>query len=105
MLRTGKVSMMVHVARRDNKSRGRQRNRRERERHTSGLVASALADDTLVLEVNVPALLLAGLVLEGEGEDGVGLLDGALALGLVALEDGVDGVERRRGGELVWKRQ
>lgn len=48
----------------------------------------------------MPALRLASLVLEGEGKDTVGLLDGVLALGVGAGEDAVDDVESGRGREL-----
>lgn len=49
----------------------------------------------------MPALRLAGRVLEGEGVDAVALLDGVLALGLVRVEGVVDGVKGGRGRELV----
>jgi hypothetical protein len=49
----------------------------------------------------VPALGLAGRVLQRESEDGAALLDGGLALTLVGGERGVDGVEGRGGRELV----
>lgn len=67
---------------------------------TSGL-ANTSADLAGLLEVDVPALGLASLVLQGEGEDAVALLDGVLALILGGGEDGVDGVEGHRGGKLV----
>lgn len=67
---------------------------------TSRLLSESLANGALVLEVDVPALNLAGGVLEVEGEDGVALLDGVLLVGL-AGESGGDGVKRRGGGELV----
>lgn len=67
-----------------------------------GLVAEALGDLTGVLEVEVPRSGLASLVLDGEGEDGTALLDGVLALVLRAVEDSVDGIESRGGGELVY---
>lgn len=60
-----------------------------------------LADDALVLEIEVPALLLAGGVLEVERDDGLGVLDGVFALGFVGLEGGVDHVEGGGGGEGV----
>ena len=63
--------------------------------------SSALSDNTLVLEVEVPCFLLAVLVLEVEGDDGLGLFDGVLALGGVGLEGGVDHVEGGGGGESV----
>lgn len=49
----------------------------------------------------MPCLLLAVLVLEVEGDDGLGLFDGVLALGGVGLEGGVDHVEGGGGGESV----
>lgn len=64
-----------------------------------GLGGQALLHGARLLEVNVPAVRLAGRVLEGEGEDGVALLDGVLAVGLAA-EGRVDGVKGGRGGEL-----
>ncbi|KAB8446223.1 hypothetical protein FH972_025205 [Carpinus fangiana] len=50
--------------------------------------------------VNVPALLLAGLVLEREGEDGAGLLDRVGLLRLVGRQGRVDQVEGLGGGEV-----
>lgn len=49
----------------------------------------------------MPALLLALLVFQGEGKDGVALLDGSLLLLLVRRQGLVDGVECGRGGESV----
>lgn len=69
------------------------------QKHTSGL-ADTGANTARLLEVDVPALRLASLVLEGEGKDTVGLLDGVLALGVGAGEDAVDDVESGRGREL-----
>jgi hypothetical protein len=68
---------------------------------TSRLLADTLADSAFVLQVDVPALGLAGGVLEGEGEDGVALLHGILAVGLAGVQGLVDLVEGRGGGELV----
>lgn len=65
-----------------------------------GLLAEALGDLAGALEVEVPGSGLASLVLEGEGEDGTALLDGSLALVLRGVQDGVDGIESRGGGEL-----
>ena len=70
-------------------------------KRTGRLLAHALANGALVLEVDVPALGLAGGVLEGEGKDGVALLHGILAVGLAGVEGVVDLVKCRRGGELV----
>jgi hypothetical protein len=66
---------------------------------TSWLVSQTLGDGTLLPEVDVPALGLAGLVLQGEGEDGITLLDGVLALGIVRSETALDNVEGLGGGE------
>lgn len=49
----------------------------------------------------MPCFLLAVLVLEVEGDDGLSLFDGVLALGGVGLESGVDHVEGGGGGESV----
>lgn len=79
-----------------------QRGRREKVlKRTGRLGAGAGGDLARLLEVDVPALGLAGLVLEGEGEDGAALLDGVLALGVARGKSGVDGVEGGGGGEVV----
>lgn len=65
-----------------------------------GLLAETLGDLAGVLEVEVPGSGLASLVLEGEGEDGVGLLDGVLAVGLAGGQGSVDGVESSGAGEV-----
>ena len=75
--------------------------RHREDAHTIGLGAKTGADLASVLEVNVPALRLAGLVLQGEGVDALGLLNGILAIGFVG-ERLADGVESGRGGELVY---
>lgn len=67
---------------------------------TRGL-ADTGTDTARLLEVNVPALSLASLVLEGKGKDTVGLLDGVLALGVGAAENAVDDVESGGGRELL----
>lgn len=67
---------------------------------TSSLLAagsSALANGAGLLQVHVPAVLLALCVLDGEAEDGAALLDGVLALGIV-LEGVGDQVESGRRG-------
>lgn len=71
---------------------------------TRGL-ADTGTDTTSLLEVNVPALSLAGLVLESKGKDSVGLLDGVLALTLGAGEHAVDDVESSGGRELLCGRK
>lgn len=73
----------------------------KKKRHTGGVLADASADCALLLEVNVPAGRLAGLVLEGEGEDGLAVLDGVLAVGFAAAQSGVDGLEGLGGRECV----
>jgi len=52
-----------------------------------------LADLALVLEVEVPGCFFAASVLQVEGDDGLGLVEGILAIGLVGLERLVDDVE------------
>lgn len=72
---------------------------------TIGLAAlwsSALAGDTVLLEVEVPALGGASLVGEGEGEDALGGLDSGLALLGVGLERVVDQVKGSGRRERVW---
>lgn len=61
---------------------------------TSRLGTSAIADLASLLEVNVPALRLAGLVLQGKGKDSIALLNGGLAVSL-AGERGADGIKSR----------
>ena len=70
----------------------------------STLRSGTLANNTLVLEVKVPALGLALVVGQGESEDGLGGLDGISAFGSVGLESVVDEVERSRGGEVICRR-
>ena len=70
-----------------------------RYRRTSWLLAQSLCDGTLLLEVDVPALGLTSLVLQGESEDGVGALQGALAGGIIGLEGVVNGIESLGGWE------
>ena len=71
---------------------------------TIGLAALrrlALPHAALVLEINVPAVGVAGGVLQREGEDGAAFLDRVLAARVVGRQRGVDGVEGRGGGEGV----
>lgn len=68
---------------------------------TSGLLAETAADLAGLLEVDVPARGLAGLVLECEGEDGTALFDGVLALAVARVQGCVDDVEGLGGRELV----
>ena len=72
---------------------------------TRGLGSRPRADGALFLEVDVPALGLPGLVLQGEGEYGIALLDGVFPVGLAGLEHGVDGLKCFRGRELVCGKQ
>lgn len=60
-----------------------------------------LSDNTLLLEIEVPSLLLSFGVLDVERDDGLGLGDGVLALVFVGLEGRVDYVEGGGGGECV----
>lgn len=70
-----------------------------RHERTSWLLADSLSNGTRLLEVDVPALSLASLVLQGESEDGVGGLEGALAGSIIGLEGIVDGIESLGGWE------
>lgn len=73
--------------------------------HTSRLGREALGSLALLLQINVPALRLARLVLEGEGKDGVALLNSILPVGVAGAEGRVDGIEGGRGGKLVCARR
>ena len=72
---------------------------------TCRLVSKSLADLALVLEVDVPAVGLAGLVLEVEGEDGLSLLDGIRPVGIAGVQGLVDEIEGSRGRESVCGRK
>lgn len=61
----------------------------------------ALAHSTLLLQIQIPAVLLSLRVLEVERDNGLGLVDGVFALGRVTLEGGVDHVEGGGGRESV----
>jgi len=63
--------------------------------------SSPLSDNTLLLEIEVPSLLLSGVVLEVKSNDGLSLGDGVLALVFVGLKGRVDHVEGGGGGEFV----
>ena len=67
--------------------------------HTSWLLAKSLSNGSLLLKVDVPALSLASLVLQGESEDGVGGLESGLAGDIIGLEGVVDGIESLGGWE------
>lgn len=69
----------------------------------AALRGGALANLALLLQIEVPALLLALAVLQVEGDDGLGLLDGILALGGIGLERLVDRVKGGGGGEGIWQ--
>ena len=68
---------------------------------TRGLGSRPRADGALLLEVDVPALGLPGLVLQGEGKHGIALRDGIFPIGLAGLENGVDGLKGLRGRKLI----
>lgn len=72
----------------------------------STLGGGTLSNNTLILEVEVPALCLALVVGQGESENGLGGLDGISALSSVGLESVVDDVERSGGREVIcrWNR-
>jgi hypothetical protein len=57
------------------------------------LGGKSVADLSLVLEIEVPGGFFAARVLQVEGDDGVGLLEGIFAVGFVGLERLVDDVE------------
>lgn len=70
--------------------------------HTIGFSArwsSALSNGAVSLKVDVPALLLASLVLQGESEDGSCLLDGILLLSWLSVHSLADGVKGLGGRE------
>jgi hypothetical protein len=50
----------------------------------------------------MPLADLAGRVLDLEAEEGLGLVDGVLAVGVAGAQGFVDDVEGGGGGELVW---
>lgn len=57
------------------------------------LGSKTVSDLALVLEVEVPRGFFALFVLQVESDDGLGLLEGILAVALVGLERLVDDVE------------
>ena len=65
------------------------------------LGSGALTNLALVLQVEVPALLLTILVLQVECNDGLGRVNRILLLGLIGLQGLVDRVERGGGGERI----
>ena len=72
---------------------------------TSRLGPRARGDGALLLEVDVPALGLPGLVLQGEGEYGIPLFNGVFTVGLAGLKHGVDGLKCFGGRKLVCGKQ
>lgn len=71
---------------------------------TIRLGANPGTDSTCLLEVDVPASLLAACVLEDEGVHAVALLDGVGAVGVAGIDGGVDGVKSGRRREVVYRR-
>ena len=71
----------------------------KRNERTSWLLAESLSDGSLLLKVDVPAIGLTSLVLQGESKDGVGSLKGTLAGGIIGLESLIDGIESLGGWE------
>lgn len=71
---------------------------------TIRLGANSGTNGARLLEVDVPASLLAGRVLENEGVNTVALLDGVGAVGVAGIDGGVDGVKSGRGREVVCHR-
>jgi hypothetical protein len=67
---------------------------------TSG--GGTLANLAFVLQVEVPAGLLTLLILQVEGDDGLSLVDGVLALGGIGLQRLVDRVEGDGCGEGIF---
>jgi hypothetical protein len=65
------------------------------------LFAGASRNLSGLLEIDMPAGLIATRVLEGKGVDAVALLDGVLAIGIAGVDSLLNGVEGGRGGELV----
>lgn len=64
--------------------------------------SGALAYLALVLQVEVPDLFLAILVLDVEGNNSLGSVDSLLATSLIALEGLIDDVERGGGGVRIY---
>lgn len=75
-----------------------------RGKRTTGLGADTVANLARLLQVDVPALGVASLVLEGKRIDPVALLDSVLAVGIAGVERGVDGLEGLGRGKLVCRR-
>lgn len=60
---------------------------------TCWFCSQTLCDDSLVFQIDVPTLCLAGFVLECECEDSVAVFDCVLSVGIRGLEGIVDGIE------------
>lgn len=60
-----------------------------------------LANSAGLLQVNIPRFLVTSFVLECEGEDGFGIFDGVVAVGVGSGKGARDLVEGGRGGEVV----
>lgn len=69
---------------------------------TSWFVSAALGNLALILEINMPGVLVAGGVLQDKGKDAGGLFDGGGAFIGGRLEGGLDGVKGLGGGEGIW---
>ena len=69
---------------------------------TVGLFAGAGCYLAGLLEVDMPAGLIAARVLESKGVDAVTLLDSVLAISVAGVDGCLDGVEGGRGRELVY---
>jgi len=65
------------------------------ELRTVRLLAQSFRNLARLLQVYVPALLLAGRVLQRKGEDGVALLERVFLVGFAGVESFVDGIECR----------
>jgi len=62
---------------------------------TCRLFAKTFANFARVLQVNVPALSLAGRILQVESENGVALLDGIFPVRVAGVQSLVDDIEGR----------
>src|SRR3569833_3416826 len=72
------------------------------ELRTVRLLAQSFRNLARLLQVYVPALLLAGRVLQRKGEDGVALLERVFLVGFAGVESFVDGNKNHRRGEHVF---
>lgn len=76
--------------------------KRQRDISLLALWRRAFANSSRLLEIEIPLLFLASLVLEVEGEDGTAGFDRVLTVGVGRRERAGDLVEGGRGGEVVW---